>query len=320
LRATQALSQLSYSPKDEELYISNVHIEYYLLYLNCMEFKELNSSSQIGVQITDVDLSQDLGVDELNKIYQLWVKNSVAIFPNQTLTHDAYNNFAMQFGKFGEEPFLTTMKSQMHIVELRRKAKEEAAVFGGSWHSDWSFQSSPPSATMLHSKIVPPIGGDTLFSNSALAYDDLSEELKEKVNSLNGVHSAKLPYADDGFYALEGKERTMKIKSSAQANKKNLHPMVREHVDTKRKSLFINPVYTIGVDGMSDMQAFSFLSELFEHMTQEKYIYRHKWEPDMLIIWDNRSVMHMAEGGYDGHERLMHRLTIAGEAPIKAIS
>ena len=68
------------------------------------------------------------------------------------------------------------------------------------------------------------------------------------------------------------------------------------------------------------MQAFSFLSELFEHMTQEKYIYRHKWEPDMLIIWDNRSVMHMAEGGYDGHERLMHRLTIAGEAPIKAIS
>jgi len=225
----------------------------------------------------------------------------------------------MQFGAFGKEPFLTTMKTQMHIVELRRKATEEASHFGGSWHSDWSFQSSPPSATMLHSKIVPPFGGDTLFTNSALAYDDLSADLKAKVEDLNGIHSAKLPYADDGFYALEGKERTMKIKSSKSANKQHLHPVVREHKDTKRKSLFVNPVYTVGIEGMTDMEAYTFLSEIFEHMTQDKYIYRHQWDADMLIMWDNRSVMHMAEGGYDGYERLMHRITIAGECPIKSL-
>ena len=284
-----------------------------------MKYKESESSSQIGVEITDVDISKPLNKADLNSIHSLWVKNSVAIFPNQKLSHDAYNDFAMQFGAFGKEPFLTTMKTQMHIVELRRKATEEASHFGGSWHSDWSFQSSPPSATMLHSKIVPPFGGDTLFTNSALAYDDLSADLKAKVEGLNGIHSAKLPYADDGFYALEGKERTMQIKSSKSANKQHLHPVVREHKDTKRKSLFINPVYTVGIEGMTDMEAFTFLSGIFEHMTQDKYIYRHQWDTDMLIMWDNRSVMHMAEGGYDGYERLMHRITIAGECPIKSL-
>jgi len=284
-----------------------------------MKYKESESPSQIGVEITDVDISKPLSEADLNSIHNLWVKNSVAIFPDQKLSHDAYNDFAMQFGAFGKEPFLTTMKTQMHIVELRRKATEEASHFGGSWHSDWSFQSSPPSATMLHSKIVPPFGGDTLFTNSALAYDDLSAELKAKVEDLNGIHSAKLPYADDGFYALEGKERTMKIKSSKSANKQHLHPVVREHKDTKRKSLFVNPVYTVGIEGMTDMEAYTFLSEIFEHMTQDKYIYRHQWDADMLIMWDNRSVMHMAEGGYDGYERLMHRITIAGECPIKSL-
>ena len=284
-----------------------------------MKYKEYESSSQIGVEITDVDISKPLNKADLNSIHSLWVKNSVAIFPNQKLSHDAYNDFAMQFGAFGKEPFLTTMKTQMYIVELRRKATEEASHFGGSWHSDWSFQSSPPSATMLHSKIVPPFGGDTLFTNSALAYDDLSADLKAKVEGLNGIHSAKLPYADDGFYALEGKERTMQIKSSKSANKQHLHPVVREHKDTKRKSLIVNPVYTVGIEGMTDMEACTFLSGIFEHMTQDKYIYRHQWDTDMLIMWDNRSVMHMAEGGYDGYERLMHRITIAGECPIKSL-
>jgi len=282
-----------------------------------MEFKTSKSSSNIGVVITDVDLSEPLNNDVINEIHNLWVNNCVAIFPNQKLDHNAYADFAKQFGSFGSEPYIGTMKSQPHIVELRRKANETSSPFGGTWHSDWSFQESPPSATMLHSKIVPPVGGDTLFANTALAYDELSLELKEKVNDLNAFHSAKLPYAKDGFYALESEKRTLKIKPSNKANEAYLHPLVRVHKDTKRKSLFVNPVYTIGVEGMSEVDAFNLLSELFEHMLQDKYIYRHSWKPNMLIMWDNRSVMHMAEGGYDGHERLMHRITLAGETPLK---
>ena len=282
-----------------------------------MDFTTTKSPSKIGVEITNINLAKPLPEAYIKKIHELWVNNGVAIFPNQMLSHDAYADFAKQFGFFGTEPFIETMKSQPHIVELRRKASETSSPFGGTWHSDWSFQNAPPSATILHSKIIPPIGGDTLFANTALAYKDLSKDLKEKIANLDGIHSAKLPYAKDGFYALENEKRTLKIKSSNKANKYNVHPLIRVHKSTKVKSLFINPVYTIGIDGMSNLESSTLLTKLFEHMTQEKYIYRHKWQPNMLIMWDNRTVMHMAEGGYDGHERLMHRITLAGEEPIR---
>ena len=282
-----------------------------------MDFTTTKSPSKIGVEITNINLAKPLPEAYIKKIHELWVNNGVAIFPNQMLSHNAYADFAKQFGLFGTEPFIETMKSQPHIVELRRKASETSSPFGGTWHSDWSFQNAPPSATILHSKIIPPIGGDTLFANTALAYKDLSKDLKEKIANLDGIHSAKLPYAKDGFYALENEKRTLKIKSSDKANKYNVHPLIRVHKSTRVKSLFINPVYTIGIDGMSNLESSTLLTKLFEHMTQEKYIYRHKWQPDMLIMWDNRTVMHMAEGGYDGHERLMHRITLAGEEPIR---
>ena len=281
-----------------------------------MKINKSKSISQIGVEITDVDISKKLNSSDLKNIHSSWVESCVAIFPNQRLSHDEFSNFAQQFGGFGEESFLSTMDTQPNIVELRRKPDELSAPFGGSWHSDWSFQSSPPSATMLHSKIIPPYGGDTLFSNSALAYEDLSDELKQEVKNLKAIHSAKLPYADDGFYALEKEVRTMQITTSTKANETQTHPVIRVHPDTRRKSLFINPVYTIGIEGMSDNHAYALLAKLFDHMGQEKYIYRHTWKPNMLIMWDNRSVMHLAEGGYDGHERLMHRITISGETPI----
>ena len=282
-----------------------------------MDFTTTKSPSKIGVEITNINLAEPLPKVYIKKIHELWVNNGVAIFPNQMLSHNAYADFAKQFGLFGTEPFIETMKSQPHIVELRRKASETSSPFGGTWHSDWSFQNAPPSATILHSKIIPPIGGDTLFANTALAYKDLPKGLKEEIASLDGIHSAKLPYAKDGFYALENEKRTLKIKSSDKANKYNVHPLIRVHKTTRVKSLFINPVYTIGINGMSNLESSTLLTKLFEHMTQEKYIYRHKWQPNMLIMWDNRTVMHMAEGGYDGHERLMHRITLAGEEPIR---
>ena len=105
----------------------------------------------------------------------------------------------------------------------------------------------------------------------------------------------------------------MKIHTSDEANKTMSHPLVRTHRETNRKALFINPVYTIEIEGLSKEESDVLLFELYIHMAQEKYIYHHKWQPNMLIMWDNRSVMHMAEGGYDGHERLLHRITIAGD-------
>ena len=278
-----------------------------------MKITAPSSSSNLGVRIEDLNICKALCDEHIQSIRHQWVKYGVAIFPEQKLSLEQYENFSQCFGPYGDEPFLIPMKEHPHIVKLHRKPDEEAAHFGGAWHSDWSFQSAPPSATMLYSEIIPPRGGDTLFANTADAYDDLTNEMKEKIKNMRCIHSAKVPYAKNGVYATEGKKRTMKIHTSDEANKTMSHPLVRNHKETGRKTLFINPVYTIEIEGLTKEDSDSLLFELFIHMAQEKYLYRHKWEPNMLIMWDNRTVMHMAEGGYDGHERLLHRITIAGD-------
>ena len=130
-------------------------------------------------------------------------------------------------------------------------------------------------------------------------------------------HSAIRPYADDGFYALEkDKDRSMKIIPSSKAKEFFFHPLVRTHPETQKKSLFINQVYSIGIKDMDEEESNELLSILFLHMEQEKYIYKHIWEADMLVMWDNRSVNHCAQGGYQGFKRLLHRTTLAGDRPF----
>jgi len=107
----------------------------------------------------------------------------------------------------------------------------------------------------------------------------------------------------------------MEIISSPEADKTHPHPLVRTHPVTGRKALFVSPVYTVGVEGLTDMEADAVLGFLYKHLLQEKYRLRHTWRPGMLLMWDNRCTMHFAEGGYDGHLRVMHRTTVAGEIP-----
>jgi taurine dioxygenase len=108
----------------------------------------------------------------------------------------------------------------------------------------------------------------------------------------------------------------MKILVSEEAEKTETHPLVRTHPVTGRKSLFINPVYTVAIEGLHPDENFTLLKFLYDHMVKDEFVYRHHWQENMLVLWDNRSTMHFAEGGYDGHLRLMHRTTLAGDRPI----
>ena len=279
--------------------------------LQQLDTKATDSVSDLGIEIKGLNLNSKLPKEVIEKIRSAWLENGVAVFPNQDLTHDQFENFSLEFGNFGDDPFLGGLEEKPNIVEVKRLASEKASPFGGGWHSDWSFQSNPPAATFLLSKIIPPVGGDTLFANTQKAYDDLDDEMKLKINNLKVVHSAKLPYADDGFYATEKETRSMNIITSKEAKKEQIHPLVKTHPETQKKGLFINPVYTSRILDVPDEESFLLLSTLYEHMTQEKYVFRHKWSENMLLMWDNRTVMHMAEGGYDGYDRLLHRITIA---------
>ena len=271
------------------------------------------SNSGLGIEITDINLKKPLTEENVSTIRDLWLNYSVAVFPNQELSHLEFENFSLSFGDYGIDSYLVAADSNHpHVMEIRREADEKTVLFGGTWHSDWSFQKKPPSATLLHSKIIPPIGGDTLFCNNIKAYEDLPEDIKENVSGLSAVHSAKEVYGDDGFYANEDKNegRSIRIKTSKSANKKISHPIVINHSETGKKALFVNPVYSVGVDQLSAKESNTILKKLYDHIFQDKYIYRHKWKKNMLIMWDNRSVMHRVDGGFEGYQRLMHRITI----------
>ena len=275
-----------------------------------MKVSENLSKNGIGVEVTDFSLS-DLTKENISFLRSKWVEYGLIVFPELPLSHDEFKDFALSFGDFGDDPFISSLPDYPNIAEIKRSADEKATPFGGTWHSDWSFMNKPPSATLLHSKIIPPVGGNTLFANTERSFAALPEEMKNKLRNLKVIHSAKIPYADDGFYALEKEERSMKILPSKEAKATFSHPMVKIHPETNKECLFINPVYTINVEGFSEDESQQLLWELYEHMIQDRFVYEHVWNDDMLIMWDNRTVMHQATGGYDGYDRLLHRITLA---------
>ena len=275
-----------------------------------MRVNENLSKNGIGVEVSEFSLS-DLTAENVAFLRSKWVEYGLIVFPKLPLSHDEFKDFALSFGNFGDDPFISSLPDYPNIAEIKRSANEKATPFGGTWHSDWSFMKKPPSATLLHSKIIPPVGGNTLFANTEKAFAALPEKMKDKLRNLKVIHSAKIPYADDGFYALEKEERSMKILPSKEAKATFSHPMIKIHPETKKECMFINPVYTINIEGFSEDESQQLLWELYEHMIQDQFVYEHVWNEDMLIMWDNRTVMHQASGGYDGYDRLLHRITLA---------
>ena len=275
-----------------------------------MKVSENLSKNGIGVEVSEFSLS-DLTAENVAFLRSKWVEYGLIVFPKLPLSHDEFKDFALSFGDFGDDPFISSLPDYPNIAEIKRSANEKATPFGGTWHSDWSFMKKPPSATLLHSKVIPPVGGNTLFANTEKAFAALPEKMKDKLRNLKVIHSAKIPYADDGFYALEKEERSMKILPSKEAKATFSHPMIKIHPETKKECLFINPVYTINIEGFSEDESQQLLWELYEHMIQDQFVYEHVWNADMLIMWDNRTVMHQATGGYDGFDRLLHRITLA---------
>jgi taurine dioxygenase len=269
-----------------------------------------------GAEISGVDLSSRPTDEDVAAIKAAWCEHGVVWFSRQPMSIDQLEAFTLALGSFGEDPFIESMPEHPHVLELRREPDEKASNFGAGWHSDWSFQAAPPSGTLLHSEVIPPVGGDTLYADTAGAYEALSAAQRERLAGLRAVHSAVLPYSNRGVYAQEKEARTMKILSSDEAEKRIAHPLVRTHPVTGRKALFISPVYTIGIEGMAREESQPILADLYTHMTQDAFVYRHHWQPDMLTLWDNRRTMHLAEGGYDGHLRVLHRTTLAGDRPV----
>ncbi|MBI1392712.1 MAG: TauD/TfdA family dioxygenase [Alphaproteobacteria bacterium] len=264
-----------------------------------------------AAEVRGIDLSEPLNDGTIAALRAAWLAHHVLAFPDQRMNDDELERFTLCFGPFGEDPFIAPIAGREHVIAVERRADETGPVFAEAWHTDWSFLSTPPAGTCLYGVVIPPIGGDTLFANQHLALDRMPDGLRQRLEGRRAVHSARAGYARDGAYGeADRKTRSMDIRPSDDAMKTHAHPIVRRHPETGREGVFGCAGYVIGFEDMDPIESTMLLGELYQHQTKTEFQYRHKWSPGMLVMWDNRSVLHSATGGYEGHARRMHRTTI----------
>lgn len=223
-------------------------------------------------------------------------------------------------GKFGEPCYYPFSKAMDGFPYITRIVKEpgEKHVFGGDWHSDTMYLKEPPRATLLYAVQTPPRGGDTLYVNTAAAYDALSNGMKKMLDGVVGVSNA-------GLGSKRGAPRAARIRPSGSMNAQNLdkadaveakHPIVRTHPETGRKSLYLSSLHTIRFDGFTEDESKPLINWLNDHCTRPEFSCRVRWEPGQLTIWDNRTTLHNAIGDYTDYRREMRRLTVGAELPV----
>ena len=271
------------------------------------------SGQACGALIRGVDFSAALEGADIQAIRSAWMEHHVVAFPDQNLSDPDLERISRYFGVLGEEPFFQPIEGSEHVVALTRLADEKAPLFAENWHSDWSFLERPPIGTCLYSKVIPPVGGNTGFINQQKALAHMSPDLRARIEDRMALHSAAAAYAPDGMYGDKESEsdRSMKIVFSERAREVRPHPFILRHPESGADTLLGCIGYICGVEGMSDNEALELLMELYEWQTREEFQYTHTWEPNMLVLWDNRSVLHRAYGGYEGYDRILHRTTIA---------
>ena len=271
------------------------------------------SGASCGATIIGVQLNQSLSDDLIAEIRARWLEHKVIAFPGQQLTPAQLVGFSEQFGEIGEDPFFGHIDEHPQVAAIQRNADETTSIFAEFFHSDWSFMPVPPAATALYSITIPPVGGDTLFADQVAAYEQMPDDLRGRVKDLTAIHSAALGYAPDGAYGEADQEqgRSMKILPSERALETCEHPLVRTHHETGKRALFSSAAYIKGFVGLDKEESDALLMELYAHQSQPEFVYAHRWQPGMLVMWDNRSVLHAATGGYDGYDRLLHRTTIS---------
>jgi taurine dioxygenase len=266
-----------------------------------------NTDASFGAFLTGVDLTKDLSSDLVAELRGLWLEHKVIAFPEQQMNDGDLERFSLYFGDFGEDPFLGHIDGHENIAAIQRNADETTPIFAENLHSDWSFLDVPPAGTCLFGITIPPAGGNTLFADQVAAYESLPDNLRNRADSLVAIHSAKKGYAPDGKFgaADKAKGRSMNIITSESASRQTQHPFVRQ------KALFSSAAYIQGFVGFDQQESEQLLAMFYEYQSAEEVLYSHKWTANMLAMWDNRSLLHAATGGYDGYDRLLHRTTIA---------
>ena len=272
----------------------------------------VQAQGAVGAEVRGVDLNS-LDSTTLAKLRTVFAQHSVLFFRDQQLTPDAHIALAQHWGRININRFFTPVENYPQIAEVRKEPEQKFNI-GGGWHTDHSYDQIPALGSLLYAKEVPAHGGDTLFASCAVAFDTLSEGIKDTLRSLRAVHSSRhvfgeaAPLPDDvtGLFA-----------NAEQATQDAEHPVVIRHPLSGREILYVNPGFTTHFVGWSAQESAPLLQYLYGHIARPEHTCRFHWQPGSLAFWDNRATWHLAVNDYHGQRRLMHRITVEGE-PLAA--
>ena len=263
----------------------------------------------VGVRLPDLS---DAGVADLKAA--LW-QHKMVYLRDQHLTHAEHAAFSRRLGPFAVDAYTQGTPEERDVHPIIKEADEVTpSLFGGGWHTDSPFLEEPPSITTLRQIEGPPYGGDTTWTNCALAFKHLSPTYQDMLRPLKVHMSAANNFATQTFLRGEAISFGDKAKHD-QGMRGSLHPLVRTHPHTGEPSLYICDTYAAGIEGMTTHEAKPLIEFLVQHTIQHAFTCRLRWEPGMLCMWDNAATMHLGPNDYDGFRREMYRTTIAGGVP-----
>ena len=266
-------------------------------------------SDHVGAEAGGVDLAT-IGDAEFGRLRDAVAEHGILFVRDQALTPEQHIAFARRWGEIDVNKYFPANGGHPEIAEVRKSEGQQTNI-GGGWHTDHSYDQIPAMGSILLARETPPTGGDTLFASLGAAFDSLSEGLKATLRTMRAVHSADHIYAEDGIYAKT--DQAADLKGHAERTRA-VHPVVIRHPRTGREILYVNPAFTLHFDGWTRAESMPLLTYLYGVAMEERFHCRVQWTPGSIAIWDNRSTWHCAMNDYQGHRRLMHRITISGEA------
>lgn len=282
-----------------------------------MYFEKLHPT--IGAKVQGIDLSI-LSDDNISEINNLWLKYLILLFPNQDISDEDHIKFGRKFGQLEKHPSLSHRSSKNPEIYRVSNVSEEGKIIPSKntswqylkqswlWHTDSSFREIPSKGSILHGISTTRKGGSTYFANMYEAYNDLDKATKESINNLWVIHD------HDYIINLSSELKSKQNKGSYEELPPVKHPLVQTHPVTRKKSLFLSPHTMVNIDGFNEIDGRNLLDELIDHSVQSKYVYKHEWTDNDIIMWDNRCTMHSVEP-FDNNtiKRIMHRVTLVGE-------
>ena len=260
-----------------------------------------------GAEVLGVDLRR-LTEDQWQAVRLAFVDYGVIFFRDQQLTPEDQIAFARRWGPIDINKFFPADGSYPEIAEVR-KEREQTNNIGGGWHTDHSYDQVPAMGSILVARELPDDGGDTLFASMYAAYEGLSEGLKRTLGSMRALHSSRQVFGAEGGYQKTDLKDAF---GNAHLVGDAVHPVVITHPESGRRALYVNPAFTVQFEGWTADESRPLLEYLYRQAVRPENTCRFRWADGSVAFWDNRSTWHYALNDYQGHKRLLHRITVAG--------